>query len=253
MDEHEESRKTMERMHEKSKDDIIKDMSKKNKKYKGALTILAIVAVAIISFNLGSNNGGDSGGTGGVILPSQGGNAPSPIAPKVNLDIGDDPVKGDPDAPVTIIEFSDFECPFCGRFYSDTLGQLEKEYIDTGKVKFVYKDFPLSFHPQAEPAAVAASCAGEQGKFWEYHDKIFDNQASLSSGSYTTWASELGLDASKFKECVDSGKYEAEIQEDIKEGSAAGVKGTPAFFINGQLVSGAQPFSVFQQAIEAAL
>ncbi len=162
--------------------------------------------------------------------------------------------KGKENAPVTIIEFSDFQCPFCGRFFQQTLPDIERSYIATGKAKLVYKDFPLdSIHPHATPAAMAARCAGEQGKFWEFHDLIFNNQQSLGESSYTQWASQLGLDAAKFNECSSSRKYLSAVRQDLVEGQRAGVQGTPAFLINGQLLSGAQPFAAFQQAIENAL
>jgi len=181
--------------------------------------------------------------------------APSQPSAPVRKAVGpdDDPSKGDENAPVTIIEFSDYQCPFCSRFYSQTLPQIQKKYIDTGKVRFVYRDFPLSIHPQAVPAAIAANCAGEQGKYWEYHNKIFDNQRSLSESNYLQWAEDLGLDKNAFATCLKDPKQKAEVQKDFADGSAAGVSGTPAFFINGRLVSGAQPFSVFEQAIEAEL
>jgi protein-disulfide isomerase len=165
----------------------------------------------------------------------------------------DDPVIGSADAPVTIIEFSDFECPFCGSFWADTYGQLKKDYVDTGKVRFIYRDFPLSFHPQAKPAALAAACAHEQGKFWPYHDKIFGNQKALGDASYTAWATELGLNAAQFSDCYSSGKYSDEVDEDMAAGSVAGVSGTPSFIINGQLIVGAQPLAAFKAAIETAL
>jgi|SRR3989338_9773039 len=162
--------------------------------------------------------------------------------------------KGKENAPVTIIEFSDFQCPFCGRFFQQTLPDIERTYVATGKVKFVYKDFPLdSIHPHATPAALAARCAGEQGKFWEFHDLIFNNQQSLGESSYNQWASQLGLDAAKFSECSSSRKYLSAVRQDLVEGQRAGVQGTPAFLINGQLLSGAQPFAAFQQAVESAL
>ena len=162
--------------------------------------------------------------------------------------------KGEEDAQVTIIEFSDFQCPFCGRFFSDALPQIERNYVATGKVKFVYKDFPLdSIHPQATPAALAARCAGDQEKFWEFHDKIFANQQSLGSAAYGLWAGQLGLDAEEFDGCMASQKHLSAVRADFAEGQRVGVSGTPAFLINGQLISGAQPYAVFQQAIEAAL
>jgi len=162
-------------------------------------------------------------------------------------------VKGSDDAPVTMIEYSDFECPFCGRFWSQTLPDIEKDYIDTGKVKLIYKHFPLSFHPQAQPAAEASECASEQGRFWEYHDMVYANQDSMNRNSYIQWATDLGLDVTQFNSCFDSGKYRSKVQQNLIEGQQAGVQGTPAFFINGELVSGAQPYSVFQQVIDSKL
>jgi protein-disulfide isomerase/plastocyanin len=173
---------------------------------------------------------------------------------RVDVSADDDPSKGSANAPVTIIEFSDFQCPFCERFYTDTLPQLEEKYIKTGKVKLVYRDFPLeNIHPEARPAAHAAESADEQGKFWEFHDKLFENQASLGASNYKKWAEELGLDMKKFNDCVDTEKYAGEVSKDLADGSAVGVSGTPAFFVNGKLLSGAQPFSAFQAAIEAEL
>jgi len=171
----------------------------------------------------------------------------------VDVSVDDDPVKGDANAKVTIIEFSDFQCPFCKRFYTQTLPQIQKEYIDTGKAKLVYRDYPLSFHPEAQKSAEAAECADDQGKFWEFHDKIFDNQASLSNANYKAWAQELGLDTAQFNDCLDSGKYTSEVQKDFQEGQAAGVRGTPSFFINGVYVRGAQPWEVFKDIIDAEL
>ena len=179
--------------------------------------------------------------------------APLGPAPRVQVEIGNSPVLGSEDAPVTIIEFSDFECPFCTRWYTETKGQLEEQYINTGKVKLVYMHYPLNFHPEAVPAALASECAYEQGKFWEYHDLIFENPGSLGTASYKRWAGDLGLDQEQFDECYDSGKYDAEVKADLSEGQNAGIRGTPGFLVNGRLISGAQPFAVFQQAIEAEL
>jgi len=185
--------------------------------------------------------------------------APTQIADFKALE-DDDPFIGKENAPVTIIEFSDFQCPFCRRFYTQTLPQIKSQYIDTGKVKFVYRDYPLSFHPSAQIAAEAGECAEEQGKFWELHDKIFDEQGKQGSGTvqFTVtdlkqWAADIGLDTGKFNECVDSGKYTSEVQKDFADGSAAGVTGTPGFVINGKPLVGAQPFTVFQQIIDAEL
>jgi len=191
--------------------------------------------------------------------------APTPVPaqrqapPPTNIDmaklVDDDPYLGEDDAPVTIVEFSDYECPFCTRFYSNTLPELKKTYIDTGKVKFVYRDFPLGFHKQAVPAAVAVNCAGEQGKYFEYHNKIFDSGGAGGKGEsdYKRWAKELNLDLAKWEKCTSDPKQAAEIQADMRDGSAAGVTGTPGFIINGKLLSGAQPFAAFERIIEAEL
>lgn len=168
--------------------------------------------------------------------------------------LGDDPTLGDPAAPVTIVEFSDFQCPFCGRFWQQTLPTIKEKYITTGKVKFVYRDFPIaSIHSEAEKAAEAAECADEQGKFWEYHDRIFQGQDELSVASFKRWATELGLDTNRFTECLDSGKYADEVAKDFQDGQAAGVTGTPTFFINGERLVGALPLAQFESAIEDAL
>ncbi len=171
---------------------------------------------------------------------------------------GDDAAKGSEDAPVTIVEFSDYQCPFCGRFYEQTLPLIEEEYVSTGKVRMVYRDFPLGFHEEAQGAAEAAECADEQGMYWEFHDVLFENQDLLSESSYREWAGELGMDSQAFGECLDLGRQSAEVREDFSDGSAAGVSGTPTFFIGptggtGKKVVGAQPFSTFEKAIEELL
>ena len=174
----------------------------------------------------------------------------------VDASIDDDAIKGDKDAPVTIIEFSDFECPFCARFYNDTLPQIISEYVDTGKVRFVYRDFPLSFHQNARSASLAAECMKDQGGeklFYEMHDKIYENQTSLNAENLKIWAAELGAKASEFNECLDSEKFGDEVDKDFADGQSYGVSGTPAFFINGRMVSGAQPFSVFQNIVDEEL
>jgi len=197
----------------------------------------------------------EEGKTKEEILNILNGGSPVESAPK-NLFNSEDPLKGDKDAPVTIVEFSDFQCPFCAKFYSDTFSKIEKEYIQTGKVNLVYRDFPLSFHGNAQKAAEAAECAQEQGKFWDYHDLLFENQPEWSSGGIgelKNYAKEINLNSEEFNECLDSGAMKEEVEEDFQEGSALGVSGTPAFFINGELISGAQPFSVFKEVIEENL
>lgn len=169
----------------------------------------------------------------------------------------DDAVKGDAKAPVTIVEFSDYQCPFCSRFFTDTLPQIDEKYIKTGKAKLVYRDYPLSFHPQADDAALAAECAGDENKYWQMHDKLFANVDTWAVDGVKDvlvgYAKEMGLNVATFTDCFDSGKHRGEITKDLREGSAAGVSGTPGFFVNGKLISGAQPFAVFEQVIEAEL
>ncbi len=185
--------------------------------------------------------------------------APSqPESKDLGFSLEGDPLKGQSNAPVTIVEFSDFQCPFCGRFFTGTFPQIDKDYIQTGKVKFYYMDFPLSFHENAQPAALAAECANEQNKFWEFHDKVFQNQESLSTDAYKKWAKELGLNEQQFSSCFDSKKYLSEVQSDFDTGSKAGVSGTPSFRIckgtsDCTTIVGAQPFSAFKSAIDARL
>ena len=183
--------------------------------------------------------------------------APDSGNTNIEVNAGESPMLGDVNAEVTIIEFSDFECPYCGRFYSETMSLIEKNYIKTGKVKLYFMDFPLTdIHSNAQKAAEAARCVREQKGdegFWKMHDKLFENQQSLSIENFKKWARELGVAASKFDECLDSGKYELAVQEDSTYGQSLGVQGTPAFFIDGKLLSGAQPYSVFEQIIDAAL
>lgn len=189
--------------------------------------------------------------TGSQITQPAPANTPQPLKIKVSAD--DDPVQGYKDAPITIIEFSDFQCPYCAKFYTQTLPQIKENYIDTGKVKFVYRDFPLSFHPYAKKAAEAAECAHEQGKFWEFHDKIYENQNTLNNESLKQYAIDLGLNKDQFNTCLDTGKMSQEVMKDLQDGSSYGVTGTPAFFINGTKLVGAQPYEAFQRIIEQEL
>lgn len=169
------------------------------------------------------------------------------------ISIEGEPILGNPEAPVTLVEFSDFQCPFCARYANDTFPQIKREYVDTGKVRVVFKHFPLPFHNFAQKAAEAAECAKEQGKFWEYKEKLFQNQSALGEDYLKKYAQDLGLGAQRFNDCLDSGKFEKKVKEDLKEGEDAGVTGTPTFFINGEKLVGAQPFSEFQTVIEKKL
>lgn len=171
----------------------------------------------------------------------------------IEVGIGTYPILGSSDAPVLIVEFSCFECPFCARFYQETLPLIKENYINTGKARLAFRDFPLSFHPNAQKAHEAARCANLQGKFWEYHRKLFENYDNLNVDNFKRYAQELGLNTVQFNDCLDSGKMAQEVQKDFTEGSGYGVTGTPTFFINGIKVVGAQPFSIFEQIIEQEL
>ena len=160
------------------------------------------------------------------------------------------PARGPKDAPVTIVEFSDFECPYCGAAH-DTVDQVMNAYA--GKVRLVYRQFPLSFHPHAAKAAEASLCAADQGKFWEYHDVLFKNQKKLDPTDLKAHATEVGLDAQKFGQCLDSGDKKKAVDADQQAGLAAGVAGTPAFFINGIFLNGAQPIDEFKKVIDGEL
>lgn len=177
----------------------------------------------------------------------------APEEPTVNIDLTGAHVEGNPNAKVTIVEFSDFQCPYCSRFVTGAYPDIKKNYIDTGKVKLAFKQFPLSFHQYAQKAAEATECAGDQGKFWEMHNKLFENQDALDTASLKTYAADLGLDTAKFNACLDNGTKISKVQADFQQGVNAGVRGTPSFVINGKLLVGAQPYEAFKQAIDAEL
>jgi len=171
-------------------------------------------------------------------------------APRQTVAAASGAAKGPANAPVEIIEFSDFQCPFCQRA-NPTVTEVLKTY--GGRVHFVYRHFPLSNHPNARPAAEASQCAAEQGKFWEYHDVLFANPSRLADSDLKQHAAGLGLDASKFNACVDTHKYKAQVEADMQAGEEAGVNGTPAFFVNGRVLTGAQPFDAFKRVIDEEL
>ncbi len=201
------------------------------------------------------------------ILQKIDGVAPTPSAPEqvpTPPTAGNGMALGSDDAPVTMIEFSDYECPFCARFQADAFPQIKKTYIDTGKVRFVYRNFPLSFHPAAFPAAVAVECAHTQSGAlaWKLHDAIFLNQDKLTrntDATLKTWAHGItGLDAKAFDTCFDDQATSDIVDADLQAGEDSGVSGTPAFWILGQngdskLISGAYPFSEFQIVIDRFL
>ena len=180
--------------------------------------------------------------------PAAGGPAPDTKIYKV--DAGNAPSKGPKSAPVQIVEFSDFQCPFCGRVVP-TIKQIEDKYGD--KVRISFRNFPLPFHNNAQAAAEAGAAANAQGKFWQMHDKMFANQQALDRASLEKYAGEIGLDVGKFKSDLDSGKYKDVVNKDMEYAKTVNVNGTPAFFINGHFINGAMPFESFAQVIDAEL
>lgn len=193
---------------------------------------------------------------------------PAPVPPPTtNTPAGpaDGAVLGKESAPITVIEFTDFQCPFCARHYTQTFDQIKKNYIDTGKVKYVIRHFPLGFHPNAAKASEAAACADDQGKFWEVHAALFKYQeawsplpAASAEETFKKYAAEAGVNAAKFNQCFDGGEKSAMVAKDTADGSASGIDGTPGFWILGpnnqnQQVKGAFPYATFQTAFDGML
>jgi len=181
--------------------------------------------------------------------------APGPSEPQPFNELGRE------DAPVSMIEFTDLQCPYCARYATETFPRIRAEYIDTGKLRYASRDLPLPFHAFAETAAIAARCAGEQGRFWEYREALFARQSSLGSQPYAALARELGLDVERLEACRSDGRQAAAVQADLALAGHNGIRSTPTFVIgrvvNGEFVgerfSGAQPFEAFKGKIEAAL
>ncbi len=199
----------------------------------------------------------------GVMTQRAGQGAPTAPAGPVRASLGDVPALGPPTASVTLVEFSDYQCPFCQRFFQATLPALKKDYIDTGKVRYVFRDFPLDqIHPQARKAAEAAHCAGDQSKYWEMHDVLFRNQQALEVPKLSEHARALGLDGLRFDQCLSAGTHAARVNQGLTDGRATGVQGTPGFVVakttpgdsvEGTLVVGAQPVEVFRRLIDQLL
>jgi protein-disulfide isomerase len=190
---------------------------------------------------------------------------PKPFEP-IDISILGAPVKGDSAAKVTIVEFTDYQCPYCSRHVQSTLAQLEKEYIATGKVRYILREYPITaIHAQAAKASEAALCAGDQGKYWEMHNMLFANQTKLQEADLLSHGKNLGLNEAALKSCLDQKKYEARVKNDIAEGNKAGVTGTPTFFLGPtdandkakvrvtKLLRGALPFASFKQAVDELL
>ncbi|OGC50776.1 hypothetical protein A2716_01940 [candidate division WWE3 bacterium RIFCSPHIGHO2_01_FULL_40_23] len=190
-----------------------------------------------------------------------GSTAPSPTPlERVSVSADNDPFLGSQNAKVEIIEFSDFQCPYCKRLFDNSYSKLKQEYIDTSKVKLVFRDYPLSFHQNAQIAAESAGCANDQGRFWEYHDLLFTKQDEWSALSndavkakFGTYAANLGMDSFRFNSCVNASTFKQEVDSDLNDGTKVGVSGTPTLFINGKRLVGAQPYETIKAEIEAEL
>jgi len=184
-----------------------------------------------------------------------------PQQSKATLKLGSDYATGSKDAPITIVEYTDYQCPYCYRFHVGIYPEIKKNFIDTGKVRFIKRDLALDSHPHALKSAQASRCAGDQGKFWEMHNLLSENPNTLGPESYAKYTRDLGLDAEAFKACVDGDKYLAEIRESGQGANAIGITGTPSFVIgtvkgdtlDGIKVIGAQPFPVFEKVINGYL
>ena len=225
----------------------------------GAVVLAGIIIAAAVLYV-----GGFGRGAPRAALPA--GSQSADVASALTSIADDDPSLGDPDAPVTFVEFGDFQCPFCNRFFRETEREIIERYVKTGKVRFVYRDFAF-LGDESVAAAEAAECADEQGKFWPYHDRLYNfiwdnyfgkNQNGENVGAFSTpnlnrLATDVGLDAGRFGECLSSRRYQSEVAQDTADGRAAGANGTPTAFINGKMVVGALPFNQFAAAIEEAL
>ena len=170
---------------------------------------------------------------------------------RVNVSTDGDPSIGPEDAPVTIVEFSDYQCPYCASWYQQTFDRLIANY--PGQIRFVYRDLPLPMHPEAIPAAEAANCAGEQGAYWKFHDALFSGQYDLGRAAYEQYAADLGLEPAAFTACLDDHRYQDEVRADAADATRLGLTGTPSFVINGRILIGALPFEDFKAIIDEEL
>lgn len=221
-----------------------------------------VVLLVVASFLLGMlytkvqylENGSVPGNT---VAGTQPGNQAPQVGAKVDVAVGNLPVMGNKNAKVKIVEFADFQCPFCKQWFSDVESNLINDYVKTGKVAFYWRDYPF-LGQESNIAANAARCANEQGKFWEFHDYLYNHQGQENSGAFSAdnlkqFGATLGLNTDQFNNCVDSGKYNTATQKDLADGQKAGVSGTPTIFINGQSIVGAQPYSAFKTIIDQEL
>jgi protein-disulfide isomerase len=225
----------------------------KDKLWKYSTVVLGVALILVIAFAVlpGKSTTGAAVGAPPTQAP------PAQAGAKVTVDIGDTPLKGNIDSKIVLLEWSDYECPFCARFYEQSLPTVLQENVALG-----YRDFPLSFHPQAQKAAEAARCAGEQGGdegYYKMHDLLFGSGVQGGVSTFKAYASQISLNQAEFDSCLDSGKFASDIQKDMQAGTTAGVSGTPGFIlgtkkgskVEGRLISGACPGSTFSQAIAA--
>lgn len=227
----------------------IREKRRQQLKRQRLITILIVVLGAIVVV--------------GILVAPSISNALRPIGeivtpPAVEIPNSNFNTMGDPNAPVTIIEYSDFQCPACKLFHDETEKEMITEYIESGTVYFIYKPMGNWIGPESAQAAEAAYCAADQDRFWDYHATLFANQGAENSGSFSdrrleAFAEAIGLDVAEFNSCMDSNKYRDQVNQDRVEGDAAGVKGTPSFSINGKIASGAISFAQLQQEVEAIL
>src|SRR3989344_6963375 len=222
------------------------------------LGILLIVASFLIGVLITKVSYLEKGaGTTTISDQTLGGSEPQVPTGPVDIEAGNLPILGNKDAKVTVIEFADFQCPFCEKYHKEIIPSLKKDYIDSGKIKFAYRHYAF-LGQESTDSALASECANEQDKFWEFHDYLFDNQAGENQGAFAKnklkeFAVTLGLNSAQFNECLDSAKYKENVDKDIAQGGKAGVNGTPATFVNGILISGAIPYAELKAEIEKAL
>lgn len=217
---------------------------------RSVLYAVAGLAVGLsVGFFVGRSTGGADGDTQ---QPVAGATAPA-APPKVQeIDVEGRPARGPEDAKVTVVEFTDYECPFCGRYFNETYRPLLEAY--EGRIRYVVRNFPITtIHANAQKAAEAAECAHAQGKFWRYHDILFRNQAALTVPDLKRYATEAGVDRKKFDQCLDEGAKAAVVNRDLEDGKRYGVRGTPTFFINGEFTAGAKSLDEFRALIDPKL
>jgi len=235
-------------------------ISYRPKSYTPILAILLVIAAFLLGVLITKIQYLEKGQvyTGGVTGEESivGNNQPQ-VGQKVDVESGKLPALGEKQAKVTIIEFADFQCPFCKRLFDESISQIKKDYIDTGKVKLYFRHFAF-LGEESNWAGEASECANEQGQFWQYHDYLYQNQGGENVGAFSKdnlkgFAAALGLNTSQFNTCLDGGKYAKTVQDDVSAGQTAGVTGTPTMFINGTMLVGAEPYTNIKAQIEKAL